>query len=160
MKNADTASHYADLGDHSEQFAAIFTYAALGTLEGYTTEEFRDAFATFPLKALQEAAQALSQALEGAGEQREEYWQNRVLPFWQHIWPKSRDLVTPNIAESLVRMSFAAGKKFPDVLNAIYDWLVPIEHMHYVIHLLHESGLCTLFPESAADSTVIRPPIP
>ncbi len=68
--------------------------------------------------------------------------------------------MTPNIAESLVRMSFAAGKKFPDVLNAIYDWLVPIEHMHYVIHLLHESGLCTLFPESAADSTVIRPPIP
>jgi hypothetical protein len=145
----DTASHYADLGEHGEQFAAIFTYAALGPLDGYTTEEFRDAFATFPLKALQEAAQALSQALEGAGEQREEYWQNRVLPFWQHIWPKSRDLVTPNIAESLIRMSIAGGRTFPDILNAIQDWLVPIEHLHYVIHLLDESGMCMAFPESA-----------
>lgn len=63
----DTANHYADLADHDQQFAAIFTYAALGPLEGYTAEEFREAFATFPLKALQEAAQALSQALEGAG---------------------------------------------------------------------------------------------
>jgi len=145
----DTASHYADLGEHGEQFAAIFTYAALGPLDGYTTDEFRDAFATFPLKALQEAAQALSQALEGAGEQREEYWQTRVQPFWQHIWPKSRDLVTSNIAESLTRMSIAGGRTFPDIINAIHDWLVPIEHLHYVIHLLDESGMCMVFPESA-----------
>jgi hypothetical protein len=145
----DTARYYEDLGEHDEQFAAIFTYAALGPLEGYSAEEFREAFAMFPLKGLQEAAQALSQALEGAGEQREEYWQKRILPFWQHIWPKSRDLVTPQIAESLIRMSIAAGTQFPNVLNAVFDWLVPIEHMHYVIHQLRESGLCTVFPESA-----------
>jgi len=145
----DTARHYADLGEHAEQFAAIFTYAALDSLEGYTKDEFRDAFSAFPLKALQEAAQALSQALEGAGEQREEYWRNRILPFWQNIWPKSRDLVTSNIAESLIRMSIAAGRQFPEALKTIYDWLVSIEHMHYVTHMLHESGLCSSHPETA-----------
>jgi hypothetical protein len=145
----DTASHYEDLGEHDEQFAAIFTYAALGPLEGYSSEEFRQAFATFPLKALQESAQSLSQALEGAGEQREEYWQNRILPFWQHIWPKSQDLVTPTIAESLIRISIAARAEFPAALDAVYDWLVPTEHMHYAIHQLHQSGLCIIFPGAA-----------
>lgn len=145
----NTASHYEDLGEHDEQFAAIFTYAALGPLEGYSSEEFRLAFATFPLKALQESAQSLSQALEGAGEQREEYWQNRILPFWQHVWPKSKDLVTPIIAESLIRMTIAAGTEFPAALNAVYDWLVPTEHMHYAVHRLRESGHCTAYPADA-----------
>ncbi|ROM72141.1 hypothetical protein BK653_09750 [Pseudomonas brassicacearum] len=145
----ETASHYEDLGEHAEQFAAIFTYAALGPLEGYSSEEFRLAFATFPLKALQESAQSLSQALEGAGEQRVEYWQNRILPFWKHIWPKSQDLVTPTIAESLIRMSIAAGSEFPAALDTVYDWLVPTEHMHYAIHELRQSGLCTTFPVEA-----------
>lgn len=40
-----TASSWG-LGEHDEQFAAIFTYAALGPLEGYSSEEFRQAFAT------------------------------------------------------------------------------------------------------------------
>ncbi|APF00044.1 anti-phage defense-associated sirtuin Dsr1 [Pseudomonas putida] len=145
----DTAGHYEDLGEHDEQFAAIFTYAALGPLEGYSSEEFRLAFAAFPLKALQDSAQSLSQALEGAGEQREEYWQNRILPFWRHVWPKSQELVTPIIAESLIRMSIAAGNEFPAALEAVYDWLVPTEHMHYAVHRLRESGLCTAFPTDA-----------
>lgn len=145
----DTAGHYEDLGEHAEQFAVIFTYAALGPLDGYNSEEFRLAFATFPLKALQESARSLSQALEGAGKQREEYWQNRILPFWKHIWPKSQDLVTPSIAESLIRMSIAAGAEFPAALDTVYDWLVPMEHTHYAIHQLRQSGLCTTFPGAA-----------
>lgn len=145
----ESARHYADLGEHRQQFAAFLTYAALGPTEGYTVDEFRSAIGALPEEGREESAQALSQALEGAADQREDYWKNRVQPFWQNIWPKSRDLATPRIAESLTRLIIAARSEFPAALAAMRDWLQPIEHPYYVVHLLRESGLCSRFPADA-----------
>ncbi|NEU95660.1 anti-phage defense-associated sirtuin Dsr1 [Bradyrhizobium uaiense] len=144
-----TADHYEELGEHGRQFAAFLTYAALDPAEGYTSTDFRTAVGALPQEGLQEVAQALSQALEGAGEQREDYWKNRVRPFWQEVWPKSRDLASKSIAESLAVLSIAAGGEFPSALAAVVDWLRPIEHPHFVVHKLDESGLCARFPEAA-----------
>jgi hypothetical protein len=144
-----SANHYADLGEHRQQFAAFLTYAALGPTEGYTVDEFRYALGALPQGGLEESAQALSQALDGVSHQREEYWKNRIQPFWQHVWPKSRDFATPRIAESLTRLIIAARSEFPAALTAMQDWLQPIEHPYYVVHLLQESGLCARFPADA-----------
>lgn len=145
----DSANHYAALGEHRQQFATFLTYAALGPTEGYTLEEFRIAISALPQEGLEESAQALYQALEGAGDQREDYWKNRAAPFWQQIWPKSRDLATHRIAESLARLVIAARGEFPDALAAVQDWLQPIEHPNYVVHRLHESSLCSRYPTDA-----------
>lgn len=145
----DSANHYADLGEHRQQFAVFLTYAALGPTEGYTEEEFRSAIGALPQEGLEEAAQALSQALEGAADQREDYWKNRAQPFWQQIWPKSRDLATPRIAEALTHLVIDARGEFPAALAAVQNWLQPIEHLNYVVHLLHESGLCNRYPADA-----------
>ena len=142
----ETARHYGELGEHAQQFAAFLTYAALGPADGFTAEEWRAAIAALPQEGLQESAQALTQALEGAADQREEYWKNRIHPFWRDVWPKSRDLATPGISESLSRMTLAAGSEFPTALTAVLDWLRPMEHPSYVVHLLHDSGLCSRFP--------------
>jgi hypothetical protein len=141
-----TANHYNDLGEHRQQFAAFLTFVALGPTEGYTEDEFRSAIGALPQDGLEESAQALSQALEGTADQREDYWENRVRPFWQRIWPKSRDLATSRISESLVRLIIAARGKFPAALVAVQGWLQPVEHPDYVVHLLHESGLCGRYP--------------
>ena len=100
-------------------------------------------------EGLDEAAQALVRALEGAGEQREDYWTNRIQPFLQVIWPKSRHLASKSIAESFARLSIAARGQFPAGLSAVLGWLKPLEHPHFVVHLLHESGLSRRFPEDA-----------
>ncbi len=145
----DSAHHYANLGEHRQQFATFLTYAALEPTEGYTTEDFRAAMGVLPQGGLEESAQTLSQALEGAAAQSEDYWKNRVQPFWQQIWPKSRGLATARIAESLARMAIAARGEFPAALGAVLDWLQPIEHPDYVVHLLHQSGLCARYPVEA-----------
>jgi hypothetical protein len=144
-----TAHHYDDLGQHGRQFAAFLTYAALDPVEGYSSEDFQGAIGALPEQGLREVAQALSQALGGAGDQREDYWKNRVQPFWQHIWPKSRDLASNSIAETLVSLCIAAGEAFPSALATIGDWLRPIEHPHYAVHRLHASGLSARFPEES-----------
>jgi hypothetical protein len=145
----DSANHYADLGEHRQQFATFLTYSALGPTEGYTAEEFRSAIGSLPQEGLEESAQALSQAVEGAADQREDYWKNRAQPFWQHIWPKSRDLATRRIAESLTRLVIAARGELPAALSAVQDWLQPIELPDHVVHLLHDSGLCSRYPADA-----------
>ena len=145
----ETANHYTDLGEHRQQFAAFLTYAALEPTEGYTVDEFRSAIGALPQDGLEESAQALSQALEGAADQREDYWKKRAQLFWQQVWPKSRDLATPRIAESLTRLIIAARGEFPAALAAVQDWLQPIEHPNYVVHLLQESGFCSRYPADA-----------
>lgn len=145
----DSANHYADLGKHRQQFAAFLTYAALGPTDGYTVDEFRSAFAALPREGLEESARALSQAVEGAADKREEYWKNRAQPFWKQVWPRFRNLATPRIAESLTRLVIAARGEFPAALAAVQDWLQPIEHSHYAVHLLHESGLCRRYSADA-----------
>jgi hypothetical protein len=145
----ETARYYADLGDHARQFAAFLTYAALEPIDGFTAQDFRSAIRELPQEGLEESAEALTQVLEGAGDQREEYWRNRVQPFWQHVWPKSRELATLSVAESLIRLSIAAGSEFPAALTAVQGWLQPIEHLEYVVRRLHESGLSSRFPEDS-----------
>jgi len=145
----ESASHYNDLGRHRQRLAAFLTYAALGPTDGYTIDEFRSAIGALPQDGLGESAQALSQALEATADQREDYWKNRIQPFWQNIWPKSRDLSTPRIAESLTRLIISARGEFPSALAALRNWLQPIEDPHYVVHLLHESGLCHKYPVEA-----------
>src|SRR5262249_31937126 len=91
----------------------------------------------------------LSQALESAGEQREDYWKNRVQPFWHQVWPKSRRLASSSIAESLSLLCIAAGREFPAAVAALVNWLRPFAHPNYFVRRLDASGLCAQFPEAA-----------
>lgn len=145
----ETARHYAELREHGRRYAAFLTYAALDPVDMYSGPEFHAAISALPQEGLQESAQALVQALEGAGEQREQYWTNRILPFWQTVWPKSRHLISKDIAEDFARLAIAARGKFPAALATLQDWLHPPEHPHFIVHLLQESGLCGRFPQEA-----------
>jgi hypothetical protein len=146
-----TADHYMDLGDHADQYASFLTYAALEPLDGYELDDFRSAISVLPPEGLQQVARSLTQALEGAAEQREDYWRNRVEPFWRHVWPKLRDLTSNEIAESLAHLCIAARGEFPAALAAVLDWLKPVEHPHYVVHLLQKSGLSSTYAADALD---------
>ncbi len=147
----DTARHYAALGKHGDQYAELLTFAALDAGETFTKVELADATRSLPSDGLHSAAQALVRALEGAGEQRAEYWKNRVVPYLQSIWPKSRDRVTPGISESLGSLCIAAREVFPDAVMLLRHWLQPPEYPDYLVHRLHEEDLCRRFPETTLE---------
>ena len=159
----ESANHYQELGKRRRQFAAFLTYAALCPIEGYTAHDFRSAIGALPIEGLEYAAQAFTQAVEGAAEQSEDYWNNRALSFWQQIWPKDRKLATPSIAESLARVAMAVRSKFPAALACLKDWLQPINDPHEVVFLLNKSGQCKQFPQDALlllDAVIVEPPWP
>jgi hypothetical protein len=145
----ETANHYTQLGEHSGQYASLLTFAALDPGDTFTTSELASAVRALPSEGLREAGEALTRALEGAGDQREDYWKNRIQPFWERIWPKSNDRAADTNAESLARLCIAAGDKFQAAIAQVSNWLRVVEYPYYVIHPLHESGLCVRYPESA-----------
>lgn len=145
----DTVNHYSQLGEHNEQFASFLTYAALDPGDTFTTAQLVTAIRGLPNDGLRESARALVRALEGAGDQREDYWRNRILPFWEKIWPKSNEQALSADAESLFRLCIAAGGEFPSAVAAVGSWLRSVEDPNYVIRQLHHSGLSGRFPEHA-----------
>ena len=87
--------------------------------------------------------------MEGAGDRRVEYWENRAKPFFQKTWPKSQDLRTPDMSANFARLIVGCGDAFPDALKTLRGWLQPSEHADFSIHKLNESGLCERFPDEA-----------
>ena len=145
----ETANHYVHLGEHGGQYASLLTFAALDPGDTFTTSELASAVRALPPEGLREAGEALTRALESAGDQREDYWKNRIQPFWERIWPKSNDRASDPNAEDLARLCIAGGEEFPSAIALVGKWLRTVEHPDYVIHLLHESGLCMRFPQNA-----------
>jgi hypothetical protein len=145
----DTVNHYDQLGKHNKQFAAFLTFAALDPGDTFTIIQLATAIRALPADGLHESAQSLVRALEGAGDQREDYWKNRVLPFWEKIWPKSNEQASSANAESLARLCVAAGGEFPSAIATVGKWLSVVQLPDYVIHRLLESDLSARFPEQA-----------
>jgi len=63
------------------------------------------------------------------------------------MYPKSRELVTPEISESLARLCAAAGKELPAALAAVQGWLQPVEYPSLVIERLLEAALFGSYPK-------------
>ncbi len=147
----ETAQHYASLGKHDGQYAALLTFSALDPGDIFTTRELALATRALTPDGLQNSAQALVRTLEGAGDQRADYWANRVAPYLRTIWPKTLDDASAAIAGSLGRLCVAAQDAFPDALKTLHGWLQPPTHPDYLVHLLHESNLSQKFPEEALE---------
>jgi hypothetical protein len=145
----ETAAHYGKLGKHDGQYAALLTFAALDPNDVFTPNELANATRALPADGLHDCAQALVRSVESAGEQRADFWSNRVAPYLRRIWPNTRAHVSPTLAESLGRLCVAAQDHFPEAIGLLRGWLSPPEHPDYVVHILASSGLCTGFPSES-----------
>ena len=133
----------------AERYVDFLTFAALDSGDTFTTEEFAEAMRHLPNSGLERVAQTLTRALEGSGEQRSEYWRNRLVPYLRKIWPQSNELRTSKISENLALLCINAGDAFPEALNKLLHWLIPIEYPSYQINVLYKEELCKKHPADA-----------
>lgn len=147
----DTARHYLALNKHAGQYAALLTFAALDLGDTFTTAELGRATRVLPSDGLHNVAQALVRALEGAGDQRADYWTNRVAPYLRSIWPKTREHTSSNIAEDLGHLCVAAREAFPEAFSMLRAWLQPPPHPDFLVNHLYKADLCPQFPQLSLD---------
>ena len=147
----ESASHYAALGKHGRQYASVLVYASLDPRDVFAKRELAMATLALPPEGLQEAAAALIRAVEAAGEQRSDYWKNRVRPYLRDIWPKTGANASPAVAEGVGRVCIAAQEAFPPTFNELRGWLQRLKYPDQLVRRLHEEGLCEQFPERALE---------
>ena len=152
-----TAQHATALAVHGEQYASLLTYVGLEAAEMMTRIEMRAALVSLGEEGLARVARTLAEATEGAGEQRSDYWSNRVWPFIERNWPRDAALRTREISEQFARICVASGAAFPEAFERLRDWLQPSAGQDMLPYRLSESGLCATHPETALAllSTVI-----
>jgi hypothetical protein len=55
-------------------------------------------------------------------------WRERVVPFFNRVWPKQRALHTPAMSSHLANFALASGDLMPTVVELILPRLVPVRH--------------------------------
>lgn len=145
----DCAAHYDELGEMQDQYVTFLTYAALSFHEGFSDADFQKAFNELPEQGLVTCIETLCQGLEATSEQRVLYWNNRVKPFLQKVWPKSSNKATPDLAEALALLMTTDKDLFPAIYSEMHFWLKPVRYPHYVLHSLKQSGSAKIAPDEA-----------
>jgi hypothetical protein len=146
-----SAAHYDELGKHGGQYAALLAFAALDPQDVFTVSELAGATQSLPPNGLKETAEALTRSVDSAGDQRADFWKNRVVRYLRRVWPNTRRFVSPSLSENLGRLCVAARGAFPEAMALLRGWLSPPEHPDYIVRLLHEEGLCSRFPAESLD---------
>ena len=147
----DTARHFEKIGKHGGQYASLLTFAALELSDVFTNAELATATRSLPQEGLDHAAEALTLALEGAGTRRALYWENRVAPYLNAVWPQSSEYVSPSIAESFGRVCIASHTAFPEALARLRPWFLVLAYPGSIVRQLLEAEVCEKFPEHALD---------
>lgn len=59
-----------------------------------------------------------------------EEWDLVVKPFLTHAWPRERKYISKQTANAMISFADKATTQFPDVVNAISPYLIPIDYLH------------------------------
>ena len=146
----DTARYYRTL-NNKRKYTVLLTRISLDLDDIFTSEELAEATRQLPPDGLNNCAQVLVNALEASGDQRSDYWANRIVPYLLYIWPKSKDHRSPEIAKNFGCLCIAAQNDFPAAFSMLRDWLQPLRHSDDLVHQLNQTHLCQQFPRETLE---------
>lgn len=141
-----------------KQFSGFLTFIALRESSVFTSTELRTTIAKLPSECLESVAQALFNAAQGAGAQKDEYIEHRVIPFVRTLWPNKQEARTPETFRYFAQLCAISGSAFELAFRRLKDHLGPTEHFDYLISLLLETKLPELHPKEVL--TILNSAIP
>lgn len=143
----EASAYYRELGDHGRQYATFLTLAALERGDTFKPQDLKDATERLPEQGKVDAVRALVRSLESAGDKKAEHWHNRIVPYLEQVWPKSRKYRTASVSEALVELSIAADEEFPEALDAIWDWLLEIDNPDMILMRMLDRDIPSTYPQ-------------
>jgi hypothetical protein len=149
MELLEVAAHYEELGRRKGQYAEFLTFIALDPGDIFTIEELATAFNILPIEGLENAARALIRAIDGAKDKREEYWDNRIIPFLHKVWPTNKNITESTIPDRFTELCVVAGEAFPKAVEEMKYKIRCKMHSFYLFNLMSEKKICIRFPEES-----------
>lgn len=159
-----TATHHTDLDDqprahYAQQFVAVAldVVANNDNLMSFSASELQKAMGQFTKHMLSIAAMRLSDSFKAASAdgKQEEFFNNRMMLFYQKIWPTCKRDKTKEtqqyfewICRSFIDICIDSGEAlFPTALKAFESLLTPLTGGLYTqVNALNNSGLCESQP--------------
>jgi len=144
----ETAAHYADLGDHGQQYAGFLAYVAAQLRDHFSKSELIATFKALPAAGLAKASSSLSQMMGDAGntiEKRLDTWSRQVKPLLTEAWPKSQDRRSEAESGNLATVLILSGD-FEKAFPAFQDLITRTDHYYLPLLSLTNSDLPERFP--------------
>lgn len=162
-----TASHYEDLQkggrDYGRYYVQILVNITLHQGNILTDEELKYIYNILPVEALAQIIEILGYYLPEESEELNNFWQNRLQPFFIKIWPKSKDKFTDRVPDALVSLCNQSKEAFPIVMETLGDWLKPldVQFLMMPLHSMKHYQLCQKFPNESLEllSKIIAAPV-
>ena len=129
-----------------KQYARFLTYIALGEASVFSSSELKEVFTKLPAECLETVAETLFRALQGSGEQQEEYLKNRVIPFVKSFWPSKPEAHAAETFRYFAQMTAVSRNGFEDAFACFKNHLGQTTDFSYLLHLLEDGGLAADHP--------------
>jgi len=144
-----TITHYADLGDCGKRLAKWIAIIVLDETAPFTRTELTSFVHGLPVKGLTELLFSMNSNMASSGDQRNSFWTNRIKPFVEEVWPKSKEKNTSATGEQFARIALQLGTDMHMALPVLRRYIKG--DLHWVLHELEQQGLCTSAPEACLD---------
>ncbi len=141
----ELASNINLLGRYGDHYVRFIVYLAMYQIDGFTSSEFRNVIDRIPQTKKNKIFTYVRQFKGNSNEL--EFWENRVEPFWEHVWPKDRSYLSSEVSESLVNLIISSEKRFERGVQLFSDWLEPMQYVATSLKKIVQNNYSTEFPE-------------
>lgn len=109
-----------------ENLCRLIGFVGIQLPDAFGVKQSREALATMSTTDLVFVAEALTSLLESAGNEAGDLWRSQISHWMEECWP--RDLIkrSPSLSNSLAELCISAGRAFPDALDQVQPYLVPL----------------------------------
>jgi hypothetical protein len=126
----------------------LFALATLEFKEQFNSVEIRDVLRAFGPDGRAEVAHQLFRRADDAGDKRAVYWQNRIQPWLEEVWPNDRVILEPKTSEFLALSAVVAGSHFPTAVETVVPLLTQTPDYSFVLHILKDKDHPEKYPRS------------
>ena len=146
---SDTAKFVDNLGKYTNVFVEFLTYLILLDRDIFTSAEYREILSKLPTSKLPQVSSTLGHAIKAAEEKREEYWENRILPFYNYIWPKTKFKDADKASGGWINVCIYSGAAFPHAVRKLKNCLHKKQHLGMTFNSLIEFNHPSTYPKES-----------
>lgn len=148
----DAFGHLPEIGKHSENLAALLAAISIDGEAVITAAEARTCLRSLDDSGRGTVAHWIEKRLEGAGEQAEHLWRDRVGPWIAEAWPKEKLLRGPRSSLNLTMAAILSRAAFPEAQKVITQFLVPLgTGSSLALQTIVQSGHLESYPHEVLD---------
>lgn len=133
-----------------------FIHMAIPPDRHISTQEAKETLLQMSPAYLADAAWALKNILQGAGNKSPKLWKETIGPWFKDAWPRRAFPREKHLSERLAWMAISSGDAFPFIIETIIDRIGPEEHVGALFHLMSTerekdagTGPISKYPEAA-----------